>query len=112
MGYASSSRDLLIDRAYNESYLAQFTTASATSEALDGRMDEIYAQYQQLHDLTVRTLEGYNGYLSAQYLMQVSGIMVEEELPDLMYYALSGILSVGLGVVCVLFLELKRAKKI
>ena len=112
MGYATASRDLLIDKAYNESYLSQFTTVSATSDALDEDMDEIYAEYQQLHDLTVRTLEDYNDYLAAQHLMQVSGVQVEETLPDLLFYAVSGILSVGLGVVCVLFLELKREKKI
>ena len=44
--------------------------------------------------------------------MQVSGIQVEENLSDLLFYAVSGVISVGLGVVFVLFLELKRAKKI
>ena len=112
VGYATTSRDLLIDKAYNESYLSQFTTVSATSEALDADLAGIYGEYQRLHDLTIRTLEGYNDYLSAQHLMQVSGIQVEETLPDLLFYAVSGILSVGLGVVCVLFLELKREKKI
>ena len=112
VGYATTSRDLLIDKAYNESYLSQFTTVSATSAALDEDMDEIYAEYQQLHDLTVRTLEDYNAFRSARHLMQVSGIQVEETLPDLLFYAVSGILSVGLGAVCVLFLELKREKKI
>ena len=75
-------------------------------------MDEIYAEYQQLHDLTTRTLEDYNNYMASQHLMQVSGGQVEETLPDLLFYSVSGILSVGLGVVCVLFLELKREKKI
>ena len=112
VGYASRSRDLMIDKAYDESYLSQFATISATSNALDGQMAGIYGQYQQLHDLTARTLEDYNAYRAAQHLMQVSGIQVEETLPDLMYYAVSGILAVGLGVVAVLFLELKREKKI
>ena len=84
----------------------------ATSDELDKELAEIYDEYQQIHDLTVRTLEDYNAYRSAQYLMQASGIQVEETLPDLLYYAVSGILSVGLGVVCVLFLELKREKMI
>ena len=110
--YATTSRDLLIDKAYNESYLSQFTTVSATNEALNAELAEIYAEYQQLHNLTVRTLEDYNGYMAAQHLMQVSGVHVEETLPDLLLYAVSGILSLGLGVVCVLFLELKREKKI
>ena len=112
VGYATASRDFLIDKAYNESYLSQFTTVSATNEALDEELAGIYAEYQMLHDLTVRTLKDYNVYMSAQHLMQVSGIQVEEALPDLLFYAVSGILSVGLGVVCVLFLELKREKKI
>ena len=110
--YATASRDLLIDKAYNESYLSQFTTVSTTSEALDENLAGIYAQYQQLHDLTVRTLEDYNAFLAARHLMQVSGVQVEEKLPDLLFYAVSGILSAGLGVVCVLFLELKRERKI
>ena len=112
VGYATTSRDLLIDKAYNESYLSQFTTVSATSEVLDENMSEIYAEYRQLHDLTVRTLEDYNAFRSARYLMQVSGVQVEETLPDLLFYAVSGIMSVGIGVVWVLFLELKREKKI
>ena len=88
------------------------TSTSIISESLNENLATIYAKYQQLHDLTVRTLEDYNDYLSARHLLQVSGIQVEETLPDLMYYAVSGILSVGLGVVFVLFLELKREKKI
>ena len=112
VGYATTSRDLLIDKAYNETYLSQFTTVSATSEELDEDMAGIYAEYQQLHTLTVRTLEDYNAYLSAQHLMQVSGVQVQETLPDLLFYAASGILSVGLGVVCILFLELRREKKL
>lgn len=112
VSYATRSRDLLIDKAYDESYLSQFTTVSATNETLDEDMAEIYGEYQQLHDLTVRTLEDYNAFLSARHLMQVSGIQVNETLPDLMFYAVSGILSLGLGVVCILFLELKREKKI
>ena len=110
--YATASRDLLIDKAYHESYLSQFTTVSTTNEALDTEMASIYGEYQQLHDLTARTLGDYNDYLAAQHLMQVSGVQLEETLPDLLYYAVSGILSVGLGVVFVLFLELKREKKI
>ena len=109
--YATISRDRLIDKAYNESYLSQFTTASATSDTLQKTMAGIYADYQQLHDLTVSTLEDYNAYQSAQYLMQVSGIQVEEKLPELLFYAASGILSAGFGVVCVLFMELRREKK-
>ena len=75
-------------------------------------MAEIYKEYQQLHKLTVRTLEDYNAHLSAQHIMQVSGVQVVETLPDLLFYAVSGILSVGIGIVCILFLELKREKKI
>lgn len=112
VSYATQSRDLLIDKAYKESYLSQFTSVSSTNTELDETMEEIYREYQQLHDLTVRTLEDYNAYQSAQHILQVSGIQVEETLPDLLFYAVSGILSVGLGVVCVLFLELKREKKI
>ena len=102
----------MIDKAYNESYLSQFTTTSAISEELDADMTEIYTSYQRIHELTVRTLADYNAYQSAQHIMQVSGIQVEENLSDLLFYAVSGILSVGLGVVFVLFLELKREKKI
>lgn len=112
VNYATVSRDLLIDKAYNQSYLSQFTTKSATSVTLDEDMAEIYKEYQQLHALTVSTLADYNDYLSAQHIMQVSGVQVTETLPELMFYAVSGILAVGIGVVCVLFLELKRNKKI
>ena len=112
VGYATTSRNLLIDKAYSESHLSQFTTVSATNNALDTKIASIYEEYQQLHSLTTRTLEDYNDYLAAQHLMQVSGVQVEETLPDLLYYVVSGILSVGLGVVSILFLELKREKKI
>ena len=112
VSYATTSRDLLIDKAYDESYLSQFTANSATNEELDAEMASIYGEYQQLHNLTTRTLEDYNEYLAAQYLRQVSGVQVEKTQPELLYYAVSGILSVGLGIVCVLFLELKRKKKI
>ena len=110
--YATTSRDLLIDKAYDESYLSQFTTVSATNEALDAELADIYAEYKQLHELTTRTLKDYNEHMAAQHLQQVSGVQVGETLPDLLYYAVGGILAVGLGVVWVLFLELKRKKKI
>ena len=110
--YATASRDFLIDKAYNQVYLNQFTVESSTSKKLDENVAEIYKEYQQLHELTACTLEDYNAHLAAQHIMQVSGIQVEETLPDLLFYAVSGILAVGVGVVCVLFLELKREKKI
>lgn len=110
--YATTSRDRLIDKAYDESFLSQFTTVSTTNEELNTEMTSIYREYQQLHNLAARTLEDYNDYLAAQHLQQVSGVLVEKTQPELLYYAVSGILSVGLGVVCVLFLELKRNKKI
>lgn len=112
VSYATMGRDRLIDKAYDESYLSQFTAVSSTNEALDENIAGIYAEYQQLHELTTRTLEDYNAFAAARHLMQVSGVQVEEMLPDLLYYAVSGIISVGLGVVVVLFLELKRQKKI
>ena len=52
--------------------------------ALDTEISGIYEQYQQLHDRTTRTLEDYNDYLVAQHLLQVSGVQVEENLPDLL----------------------------
>lgn len=112
VNYATTSRDLLIDKAYNQAYLSQFIVDSTTSETLDENVAEIYKEYRQLHNLTVRTLEDYNENLAARHIMQVSGIQVIETLPDLLYYAAGGILAAGLGVVCVLFLELKREKKI
>ena len=112
VSYATTSRDKMIDKAYHESYLSQFTSVSSSNKDLDENVADIYREYLQLHDLTVRTLEDYNAFQAGRYLMQVSGVQVEETLPDLLFYAVSGILSMGLGVVCVLFLELKREKKI
>jgi hypothetical protein len=112
VGYATTSRNLLIDKAYNQSYLSQFSTVSDSNMTLDTEVASIFRDYQQLHNLTTRTLEDYNDFAVGRHLMQVSGVLVEETLPDLLYYAVSGILSVGLGVVVVLFLELKRTKKI
>lgn len=112
VSYATTSRDKMIDKAYHESYLSQFTSVSSSNKDLDENLADIYREYLQLHDLTVRTLEDYNAFQAGRYLMQVSGVQVEETLPDLLFYAVSGILSMGLGVVCVLFLELKREKKI
>lgn len=112
VSYATTSRNKMIDKAYHESYLSQFTSVSSSNKDLDENLADIYREYLQLHDLTVRTLEDYNAFQAGRYLMQVSGVQVEETLPDLLFYAVSGILSMGLGVVCVLFLELKREKKI
>ena len=112
VSYATTSRDKMIDKAYHESYLSQFTSVSSSNKDLDENLADIYREYLQLHDLTVRTLEDYNAFQAGRYLMQVSGVQVEETLADLLFYAVSGILSMGLGVVCVLFLELKREKKI
>lgn len=106
--YAVKSRDLLVDKAYEEFYLSKFTAVSTASTALEEELMEIYQDYAELHTVTEQTLVDYNNFRSAQHISQVSGIQTEETLPDLLYYAVSAIFACCLGVACIILLEYRR----
>lgn len=110
--YATQSRDWLIDKAYNEQYLGNFSSVSTTSKALDALLPEIYQEYEDLHVLSRQTLEGYNEYRASKYVFQVSGVTTQEALPELLYYAVTLICALGISAGGVLFFELIRKKEI
>lgn len=110
--YAAKSKDLLIDKAYNEIYLGSFTASSVNSDYLDSLIPQIYDEYAALHALTEDTLEGYNEYKASRYILQASGVSVKETLPVLLYCAVTLVVALGISMGGVVFVELKRKKVI
>ena len=108
--YAVKSGDLLIDKEYINKNLVKFGDEKSTGNAPTEEIADIYEQYVLLTNITEQTLEGYNAFKSGRVILQVCGIRTAETQPELLYYAVSGVL--GLCVGCGLFViyELKKTR--
>lgn len=109
VNFATESRDLLIDKAYINASLEHFSAGSSAHSAPIDEIAEIYDQYAYLMDMTAKTLDGYNAFKAGRVVMQVSGIRITETLPDMLYYALSGIFAVCLGCGLIVVDEVKKS---
>lgn len=72
------------------------------------RLTEICAEFERLFEVAEETLEDYNLSKQSRSIRQLSGIAVNDTMSGLIYYAVSVVLSLGVGVVAVIFVELKR----
>lgn len=72
------------------------------------RLNEICADFEQLFEVAEETLEDYNLFKQSRNIRQLSGIAVNNTMSELICYAISVVLSLGVGVVAVIFVELKR----
>ena len=72
---------------------------------------EVFSE-EELNEVLSKTIDDYNNYKSARYLKTISGIATSEDVNEIVYYASTLVLSLGLGIIAIIFLELKRKKKI
>lgn len=109
--YAVKSGDLLIDKAYINEYLTKFGNDASTGSAPLEEIADIYEQYVLLTNITKQTLEGYNAFKSGRVILQVCGIRTTETMPELLYYAVSGILALCVGCGLIVIYEIKKSRE-
>ena len=102
---------MLIDKAYINENLSRFENAASADSAPVEEISDLYGQYAGLVNITEETLEGYNAFKSGRVLLQVSGIRTLETLPELLYYAVSGILALCAGCGIFVFLACRKTKE-
>lgn len=109
--YAAKSGDLLIDKACISENLKKFGKAASTDNVPLEEISNIYEQYVLLTNITEQTLEGYNAYKSGRVILQVCGIRTAETMPELLYYAISGILALCVGCGLIVSSEIKKSRE-
>lgn len=110
--FAVKSGDLLIDKAYINKNMERFGNAESTGAAPIAELSDIYKQYALLTNITEQTLDDYNAFKSGRVILQVSGIRASETLPELLYYAISGVLAMCVSCGLLVTVELKKIRKI
>lgn len=86
----------------------RFFDGSGNGDTAEQRLREVREDFDRLYAITEETLEGYNAHKQATYISQISGIAVRDTMNEPVYYVTSVVISLGLGVVAVIFIELKR----
>lgn len=109
--FAVKSGDLLIDKAYINKNMERFGKPASTTGAPIEEISDIYKQYALLTDITKQTLDGYNAFKSGRVILQVSGIRASETLPELLYYAVSGVLALCVSCGLIVIVELKKTRE-
>lgn len=112
VNYGIKSKDLLIDKDIYTENIECFSNESAQNPQVEQLLSDICDKYNTIQQLTEKTIDDYNNYKSARYLTTVSGIAINEDVNELIYYASTLVLSLGFGIIAIVFLELKRKKKI
>ena len=112
VNYGIKSKDLLIDKDIYTENIECFSNESAQNPQVEQLLSDICDKYNTIQQLTEKTIDDYNNYKSARYLTTVSGIAISEDVNELIYYASTLVLSLGFGIIAIVFLELKRKKKI
>ena len=110
--YAADSKDLSIDNEYNLKYMSFFGSDVYTDAEVDQKLAAICKKYNELHETTQNTLNDYNHFKSSRYISHVSGICAEKTMSELIYYAATVILSLGLGIIVIIFADLQKKKRI
>lgn len=109
--YAVKSGDLLVDKAYINENMEKFGNVGSTGSAPLEEISNIYEQYALLTNITEQTLEGYNAFKSGRVILQVCGIRTTETIPELIYYAISGILALCVGCGLIVICEIKKSRE-
>lgn len=110
--YSIKSKNLLIDKDIYTKNIGCFSNESVQNPKVEQLLSEICDKYNTIQQLTEKTIDDYNDYKSARYLTTISGIATSENVNRIIYYASTLVLSMGFGVIAIVFLELKRKKKI
>ena len=112
VNYGIKSKDLLIDKDIYTKNIEHFSNESAQNTQVEQLLSDICDKYNTIQQLTEKTIDDYNNYKSSRYLTTISGIAISEDVNELINYVSTLVLSLGFGVIAIVFLELKRKKKI
>ena len=112
VNYGIKSKDLLIDKDVYTKNIEYFSNENAQNPQVEQLLSDICDKYNAIQQLTEKTIDDYNNYKSSRYLTSISGIAISEDVNELIYYASTLVLSLGFGIIAIIFLELKRKKKI
>lgn len=108
VGHQVDSKNQEFDsRAYREQ-VERFSTGGDDNGMAEQRLNEICTEFEELFEITEKTLEDYNLFKQSRNITQLSGIAVRDTVNEPVNYVTSVVLSLGLGVVAVIFVELKR----
>lgn len=112
VNYDIKSKHLLMDNEMYNDYIEYFSDESAPDSGVEKLLSNVCDKYNKIQQLTEKTINDYNYCKSANHLVTISGIATIENLNDIVYYASTLALSLGFGIIVIVFLELKRKKKI
>lgn len=110
--YSVKASNLMIDNSIYLRNMEYFSGTSRQDKNIESELQAVCDEYNRIQELTEITMNDYNNYRSARYIANVSGTATIENMGELVYYATAVVLSLCLGIVVVVFLELKRKKKI
>ena len=112
INYGIKSKNFLIDKDIYTKNIEYFSNESAHNPQVEQLLSDICDKYNKIQQLTEKTIDDYNNYKSSRYLTTISGIAISEDVNELIYYVSTLVLSLGIGIIAIIFLELKRKKKI
>ena len=92
--------------------MSYFTGTSRQDATIERELKTLCDEFNRIQELTEATMIDYNNFRSSRYIANVSGTSTRANMGSTVYYATAVILSLGLGIIAVVFLELKRKKKI
>lgn len=112
VSYSIKSRDLIIDKDIYLSNVERFSNKSEQNSQVEELLSKVCKKYNTVQQLTEKTISDYNYFKSSRYLASVSGIAASKSLSGIIYYVSTLVISLGFGILFIVFLELKRKKKI
>lgn len=108
-GFMTEAVNANIDEKYNNEYAKRFVnTADVVDESVQTALEDVCSKLNTIHEIAEKTISDYNHYKSAKFIQLVTGISVTETMGEMIYYAATLVLSLGLGVVVIIFTELKK----
>ena len=110
--YSIKSKDLLSDTDIYTDNITHFFNENVQNPQVEQLLFEICDKYNTIQQLTEKTIDDYNNYKSSRYITTISGIATSKDVNGFIYYTSTFVLSLGVGIIIIVFLELKRKKKI
>ena len=110
--YAVQSEMLRLDAEGYENDLGAFSGDSGADPWLEEQLTGICEEFNRLHELTEETISGYNYFRNSRYIARVSGIHVTQTVGETIWYAASIVLSLGLGLIVIVYLQMRKKKQL
>lgn len=110
---ATSAANSDIDEKYNNKYAKNFLSTADTEDAgIQAALEDVCSKLNTIHDVAEATIKDYNYYKSAKFIQSVTGISVSKTMGEMICYAATVVISLGLGIVVIIVKELKKKGKI